>query len=59
MNTREETRISRMGVIRRSIIKAGKDLNMEKLIAMGLCEFGCSRRTMLEYIKAIQLHYSD
>ena len=59
MNTREQTRISRMGIIKRSMDKAGKDLNIEKLIAMCLCEFGCSRRTALEYIKAIQLHYGN
>ena len=46
-----------MGIIKRSVDEAGKDLDIEKLIAMGLCEFGCSRRTMMEYIKAIQLHY--
>jgi len=48
-----------MGIIKRSMDKAGKDLNVEKLIAMCLCEFGCSRRTALEYIKAIRLHYGD
>ena len=57
MNTREEKRIYRMGVIRRSMEKVGDKLDVEKLIAMCLCEWGCSRRTAMEYIKAIQLHY--
>lgn len=55
MNSREETRISRMGIIRRSLDKA-KDPDIEKLIAMGMCEWGCARRTMMEYIKAIQTY---
>ncbi len=57
MNSREEKRINRMAIIKKSMEKAGDKLNVEKLIAMGLCEFGCSRRTMMEYIKAIQIHY--
>jgi hypothetical protein len=57
MNSREEKRLERMGIIKRSIEKAGDRLNMEKLIAMCLCEFGCARRTAMEYIKAVKLHY--
>jgi len=57
MNSREEKRWERMNIIRRSMKKAGKNLNEEKLIAMCLCEFGCARRTAMEYIKAIKIYY--
>lgn len=51
----EERRMERMNTIKRSLNKA-KDPDIEKLIAMGCVEWGCSRRTMLEYIKQVQIY---
>ena len=49
----DERRLERLGIIRRSIKEAGKELDMEKLIAVGCSDWGCTRRTMKEYIRVI------
>lgn len=55
MVSHEERKQYRLGVIRRSLKKA-KDPDINKLIAMGCVEWGCSRRTMLEYIEVVKLY---
>lgn len=59
MVSHEDRRIERIGMIERSMAKAGKNLNMKKLIAMSCKEFGISRRTAIEYIKQIELCNGD
>lgn len=55
MTSHEERRMERIGVIKRSLDNS-KNPDIEKLIAMGCVEWGCSRRTMLEYIKVVQIY---
>lgn len=53
VNSREQNRVHRMGVISSWVAQAkrdGADINVEKLIATACIEFGCSRRTAMEYI---------
>ncbi len=54
MNSREEQRCQRIGIILRSIKevkKSGKELDVEKLIATCAIEWGAARRTIMEMIK--------
>lgn len=51
----EERKLERIAIIKRSIDKA-KDPDYEKLIAIGVVEWGCSRRTMLEYINSVLVY---
>lgn len=56
VNTRETTRIGRMKWLEKSIRSssdAGLNVDLEKLIAITCLEFGCSRRTALEYINTL------
>ena len=54
MASHEEIRLGRLHKIKATLIKA-KDPDYEKLIAQGCMEWGCSRRTMQEYIKVVKL----
>lgn len=51
----EERKIKRIEIIKRSIEKA-KNPDFERLIAIGIVEWGCSRRTMLEYINSVLVY---
>ena len=55
MVSHEEQRKIRIGIIKRSMKEAGKHLDKEKLIAVCCMDWGCSRRTVLEYLKMIEL----
>jgi len=55
MTSHEETRLGRLKIIKASIKKTGKNLNREKLIAVCCLEWGTSRRTVLEYLKMIEM----
>lgn len=55
MVSHEERRKERMATIKATLDKA-KNPDIEKLIAMGAIEWGCSRRTMKEYIKQVQIY---
>ena len=55
MVSHEERKISRMDKIKRTLEKS-KDPDIERLIAMGIVEWGCSRRTMLEYINSVLIY---
>jgi len=53
MVSHEEVRLERLNTIKASVKKAGKDLNVDKLINVCCLEWGCSRRTILEYLKVL------
>ena len=55
MVSHEEVRRERIIMISKAMEKAGDKLNKEKLIAKCCFEWGTSRRTILEYIKMIEL----
>lgn len=50
----EETRLYRLNKIAATINKA-KNYDKERLIAVCSMEWGASRRTILEYIKTVEL----
>ena len=58
MTSHEDRKKTRMGIIIRSL-RAATDPDFEKLIAFGAVEWGCSRRTMLEYINQAKLYNAD
>ena len=49
----EETRLERLHTIKESVKQAGKGLDVEKLINVCCLEWGCARRTILEYLKVL------
>jgi len=53
MVSHEEVRLERMNTIRASAEEAGDDLNKDKLINVCCAEWGCTRRTVLEYMKVL------
>jgi hypothetical protein len=58
MTSHEEKRRSRIQIIKNTITKAkekGKAINKEKLVATCCIDWGCSRRTVLEYISIIEM----
>ncbi len=55
MVSHEDRKLERMKVVRCSIEKA-KDPDFERLIAVGIVEWGCSRRTILEYINSVLIY---
>ena len=55
MVSHEETRKLRIAMIRKTMTKAGKKNDIEKLVATCCAEWGTSRKTILEYIKMIGL----
>ncbi len=55
MGSHEERRMERLQWIKNSIKKAGKRLDKERLIAVCAMEWGASRRTILEYIKTVEM----
>ena len=57
MTSHEETRLERLNIIKTSIKEAGKDLNVDKLINVCCLEWGCARRTVLEYLKVLGIKY--
>lgn len=61
MVSHEERRKERLEIISNSIKNAkdmGKEINKDKLIATCMMEWGASRRTILEYIKVVEV-YND
>lgn len=58
MSSHEDRRLIRLQKIKRTIVQAkekGKQVDKEKLIAVCAMEWGASRRTILEYIKTVEL----
>lgn len=51
MVSHEERKKFRLDIIIKSINKS-KNPDYERMIAHGIVEWGCSRRTMLEYVNA-------
>jgi len=56
MVSHEDKRKERIGILKRSIEEAGKNINREKLIAHACLEWGATRRTILEYLKIIEIN---
>ena len=55
MVSHEEVRLERLNTIKASVKQAGKDLDIDKLINVCCLEWGCARRTVLEYLKVLGL----
>lgn len=56
--TQEQKRIDRMNTIKNTFEKAKleeKTLDKEKLIAQGCFNWGASRRTVMEYIRIVEI----
>lgn len=53
MVSHEEVRLERLNTIKASVKQAGKDLDIEKLINVCCLEWGCTRRTILEYLRVL------
>ena len=58
MTSHEETRLFRLGKIKKAYEdakKKGVELDKERLVAQCSMLWGASRRTILDYIKTVQL----
>ncbi len=56
MVSHEARRLNRMSVIYDSVKNCGKDgASYAKILAVCMVEFGCSRRTALEYVNTLVL----
>ena len=55
MASHEEIRLERLNTIKASVKEAGEDLDIDKLINVCCLEWGCARRTILEYLKVLNI----
>ena len=55
MTSHNEIRMSRLRTIKASLEKSDNP-DIEKLIAIGCFEWGCTRKKMLEYIKVVKAY---